>query len=235
MKKKGKILLSISEKLIGGIIYVILYIPIILGILAPMFTLIGFELYISWYLIGPTFTDWTWSYYLIPSELIPFYIFIEIIIFCFGLGLFLTGLITMIQKKVHGAYLVESGIYKYIRHPQNLGIIIMSFPFTLYIPGFEDIGIRMGEIASWMFFAFFILCYSYFEEWRLMKRYNDLFQDYYNKTGFFIPKIFQNKEKPLTLKKLFVRIGISIIIFIILFILFYSFVLLFEDYLIRFK
>ena len=160
MKKIGNILRIVAEKLIGGIGFIILYIPIILGILAPMIVMMGWDFYISWHLIGYSFTSWTWFYYLIPPGLIPFYIFIEITLFCFGLGLFLTGLITFLREKIHGVNLVQAGIYKYIRHPQNLGIIIMVFPFTLYVPEFHDIGIRMGEIASWMFFTFFMCLYS---------------------------------------------------------------------------
>jgi len=226
MDKIKTILQTLIEKFIGGITFVILYIPIIVGILAPMLLFIRWDLYISWYLIGPNLTDWTWYYYLVPLDFVNLLIGVEIVIFCVGLGLFLIGIMTMIQKRVRGVRLIESGIYRYIRHPQNLGIIIMAFPFSLYIPGFEDIGIRMGEIASWLIFAFLICLYSYYEESRLLKRYNNLFIDYYNKTGFFIPRIIGRSGKSLTLEKLRVKIGITIIVFILLLIIFYTFVML---------
>ena len=235
MKKIGNILRIVLEKLIGGISFIILYLPITLGILAPMIVLMGGDLYISWYIIGYSFTSWTWYYYLIPPGLLPFYIFIEITILCFGLGLFFTGLLTLIHKKIHGVNLVRSGIYKHIRHPQNLGIIIMVFPFTLYVPGFHDIGIRMGEIASWMFFTFFMCFYSYYEEWRLLKRYNRFFSDYYNTTGFMTPKIFRNKENSLTSGRILLKVGISFVVFALIFVLFYSLVIISKNNLIMYR
>ena len=225
LKKIRNILRIVVEKLICGISFILLYLPITLGILAPMLVLMGWDFYISWRIIGYSFTSWTWYYYLIPAELLPFYIFIELIIFCFGLGLFLMGLLTLVREKIHGVNLVRSGIYKYIRHPQNLGIIIMVFPFTLYVPGFHDIGIRMGEIASWMLFTFFLCFYSYYEEWRLLERYNRIFSDYCNRTGFMTPKIFRNKDKSLTLGNILRKVGISFVVFALVFVLFYFLVI----------
>ena len=235
MKKIGNILRIVLEKLIGVISFIILYLPVILGILAPMIVQMGLDLYISWYIIGYSFTSWTWYYYLIPPGLLPFYIFFEIILLCFGLGLFLTGLLTLVREKIHGVNLVRSGIYKYIRHPQNLGLIIIVFPFTLYIPGFHDIGIRMGEIASWMLFTFFLCIYSYYEEWRLLERYNRFFSDYYNTTGFMTPKIFRNKENSLTLKKILLKVGISFVAFALIFVLFYFLVINSKIHLIMYR
>ncbi len=137
------------------------YIPIIIGILAPMITIMGGLLYFSWIFFGYSYTSWIWYYFIIPAEMIPFVIAVEIIIFCIGLGIFLTGLVILVIGKKRKENIIQWGIYKYIRHPQNFGIIIIVFPFALYIPGFEDIGIRIGEIVSWGFFAFFLCLLSY--------------------------------------------------------------------------
>ena len=58
MKKIGSILRIVVEKLIGGISLIILYLPVILGILAPMIVQMGLDLYISWHIIGYSFTTW---------------------------------------------------------------------------------------------------------------------------------------------------------------------------------
>lgn len=235
MNKLGKILRIVVEKLVGVFSFIILYLPITLGILAPMVVVLGWDFYISWFIIGHGFTSWTWYYYLIPPELLPFYIFLEITIFCFGLGLFLAGFLTFLREKIRGVNLVRSGIYKYIRHPQNLGIIITVLPFTLYVPGFHDIGIRMGDIASWMLFTFFMCLYSYYEEWRLLKRYNSFFSDYCNTTGFMTPKIFRKKENPLTLKRILLKVGIFFIAFVLIYVLFYSLVIHSKIHLIMYR
>ena len=192
-----EIIKAILKKVLVGIGFIFLYLPIIVGILAPMVVIIGINVYFSWLIIGYNFTNWTWAYYLIPPILIPIIISIEILLFCFGLGLFLIGLITMVKKNIEEDHLIQTGIYKYIRHPQNLGIIIIAFSFTLYVPGFEDIGIRMGDIASWMFFALYLCLYSYYEEWCLSKKCNKEYLEYYKITGFFIPKFKRNKNKSL--------------------------------------
>ena len=235
MKKIGSILRLVVERLVVVLSFIILYLPIILGILAPMVVFLGWDFYISWRLIGYNFTSWTWYYYLIPAGLLPLYIFLEIVIFCFGLGLFLTGLLTLVREKIHGVKLVRSGIYKYMRHPQNLGIIIMVLPFALYIPGFGDIGIRMGELASWMFFTFFLCFYSYYDEWRLLVRYNRFYTDYYNTTGFMTPKLLRCREKSLTFKRLLLKVGISFVVFFLVFLLFYFLVLNSQIHLIKYK
>ena len=221
MKTIGEVLRIVVKKLLSGILFVILSLPIILGILAPMFVVMSGFYYISWNLLGPTFASWKWYYYLIPDGFLPLYIFIEIIIFSFGLDLFLTSFITFVREKFAGAKLVRSGIYKYIRHPQNLGIIILVLPFSLYIPGFHDIGIRMGDIASWLLFSFFLCCCSYYEEWRLLVRYTGLFSAYVNATGFMTPQILRGQKTSLTLRRIILKIGILLFAFVLLFVLFY--------------
>ncbi len=230
-----EILKTVLKKITIGIASIFVYLPVIGGILAPMALIIGIDFYISWKLIGYSYTDWTWAYYLINPLLIPIIISIEMLIFCFGLGLFLTGLITIVKKKIEGDTLIQTGIYKYIRHPQNLGIIFMFLPFVLYIPGFRDIGIRMGEIASWMFFTFIICLYSYYEEWRLVRKYKEIYLEYYKKTGFFIPKFLRNKNESLININFSKKILIVAVIFLAFFITFFITVQLFINELMIYK
>jgi len=178
----GKILTKISS-LYG-------FLPIILGILAPMFFTMIYLWYFSWILFGTgDLSSWALYYYIIPNDKIQAWIVSEIIIFCIGGSIFLTGLIAMIKGKKRGDKLIKIGIYKYIRHPQNLGIIIFTLPFMLFIPGFKDLGIRMGDILSWSCFAFLQILSSFLEEISLIKRYSTEFLEYYKNTGFFLPKL----------------------------------------------
>ena len=230
-----KIIRTVLEKAVQVIVSIFFYIPIVLGILAPMLTLIGIDLYISWSLIGSTFIDWTWGYYIIPSSSLTFILLIELLIFCFGLGIFLVGLITLVKGKVKKVTIVQTGIYKYIRHPQNLGIIFIFLPFALYIPGFHDKGIRMGEIVSWIFFTFVICLYSYYDEWKLMKKYNQKYLEYYEITGLFVPKLRYNKNKSLMEINFYKKFLITSILFLVFFIIFYITVRLNLDLLMFYK
>lgn len=211
------------------------YIPIILGILIPMATIMGGYLYLSWFFFGYNFTSWTWYYYIISEEIIPYLIAIEIIIIGIGLGIFLTGLVTLVIGKKREENIIQWGIYKYIRHPQNLGILIMVFPFALYIPGFEDIGIRVGEIVSWSLFAFFLCLLSFYEEWRLMKENNNEFLKYYASTGFFLPKFKYVKDQSPTPINFLKKIIILCIGFIVLVSIYYLIVQFFLDELVAYR
>ena len=94
---------------------------------------------------------------------------IELLLIIIGLILLVWGLIQIAEAKLKKKGLVTGGIYRHIRHPQHLGIIIMSFAFALYVPGTEDLGIRVGEILSWSLFSFIQFLLSDYEERQLAK------------------------------------------------------------------
>ncbi len=120
---------------------------------------------------------------------------IEVLIFVLGLVLFLWGVIQIAISIVKKKGLVTTGLYRYIRHPQLLGLIIMGFAFVLYIPGTEDRGIKVGEIISWSFFAFILFLWSEFEERQLAKKFGDEFVEYRSVTGSFLPRIINRTKK----------------------------------------
>jgi protein-S-isoprenylcysteine O-methyltransferase Ste14 len=233
IEKHKSLIDSISIKISS--LYV--YLPIVLGILAPMLYLIIPLWYFSWFLFGTgdSLNSWALYYFLIPNNKIATWIVFEIIIFCIGVGIFLTGLISMILGKKRGDALIITGIYKYIRHPQIFGIIIFTFPCMLYIPGFEDLGIRMGDILSWSCFAFLQILSSFFEEKYLIKRFPAEFLEYYLNTGFFFPKLRKKKSdipKSINYNKKFF---FSIVFFIIYIIIFRNLMLIFSSSLILFR
>jgi len=177
------------------------YIPIIAGILYSM-TAMPALAYLSWnifyFLPGIDFmASWIFAdgYY---STNFPIYyslMWIELVIFICGFGLFLHGLIHLVKTKKEKIDIVQTGLYKYIRHPQNLGIIIFSFPFCLYVPFLGDTGLKVGDIFSWLLFFLLIIIYSDIEEIHMVKRYPDDYRFYRSNTGFFIPRIIKTKKE----------------------------------------
>ncbi len=228
-----EVIIRVSEKFIIVIISIFLYVPIIVGILSPMLIFFPLDLYISWSLIGDRL--WMWGYYLIPSHSLTLVISIEAFLFCFGLGLLLSGLFTLVKEKIKGVGLVKTGIYKYFRHPQNLGIVLMVLPFAIYVPGFRDIGIRMGEIASWLYFAFFMCLYSFYEEWRLSRKYENEYLEYYGKTGHFIPKIKDKKTETPPRINFLKKILITVLVYVSFYFLLDLIIRLFFDLIIYYK
>ena len=169
-------------------------VPILFGILLPMVYMFPLA-FTSWWLFGSfEHTSWLNCYLVLdyhrPVVYIALYL-IEGIIFLTGTYLFVAGLITLTKSRLSKLELTKSGIYKHIRHPQNIGILLMILPFSLYL-GRElkyDIGIRIGEVVSWFFLAYLFGITSILEERKLLKKFGEEYINYLQSTGFFFPKI----------------------------------------------
>ncbi|MHA1671258.1 MAG: methyltransferase family protein [Promethearchaeota archaeon] len=178
------------------------YIPIIMGILIPMVVYLPLA-YGSWKVFLPVLNGYSMFYAYItmspeyPASTIQYaFIFsIEIITFMIGIFVLLSGLYHLAKGRKQKISIVKTGLYKYIRHPQNLGISLISLPFALYIPGFNDIGIRIGELFSWILFTFILTIYSNLEEHYLMKKFPEEYRKYQTQTSFFFPMSYIWKKK----------------------------------------
>lgn len=202
------------------------YIPIIIGILIPMVVVLPLA-YGSWIIFSLLSGYLAFEGYIPITHIYPFQLvlllIIELIIFIGGVVLFLSGLYRLAKGRKHKISIVKTGLYNYIRHPQNLGISLISLPFALYIPGFNDLGIRIGEIFSWTLFTFFLTIYSNLEEHNLTKKFPEEYRLYQTQTGFFLPKFHLRKKKKtkrvefMTIRKryLFLLLGYLILVFVI--------------------
>lgn len=115
---------------------------------------------------------------------------VDIALWSGGLGLFLVSLAVMVRVKVRREGLVTSGPYKYVRHPQHLGISLVflgvSFihilvPFKYY-PYF-----RPGDIIAWLFTTFLLITRTDIEEVRLTREFGEEYEEYPSKTPFILP------------------------------------------------
>lgn len=188
---------TIFESIMLKIILVWVYLPIIVGILFEM--VIQFSIaYLSWIIFNSWsrqgwINSWIVIFHFDPSFRIDILFIAEIFIFTIGFLLFLYGLVFIVKARKNRIDLIQKGPYKYIRHPQNLGILIMMFPFALYTPWIHDIGIRIGDILSWTLFCLVMIFCSDFEEIRMKKGLSEEYENYRLKTGFFIPKLRHQK------------------------------------------
>jgi protein-S-isoprenylcysteine O-methyltransferase Ste14 len=159
---------------------------------------IAFSSWWLFYIYGSNLSwlnKWVYLRYLTDTLGVKILFVVEILLFVIGVGLFLWGVIQIASARIKKEGLVTSGLYKYIRHPQLLGLIIMGFSVTLYIPGTEDFGIKAGEIVSWSFFSLILFLWSDFEERQLAKKFGEEFVEYRSRTGSFLPKIFYKEKK----------------------------------------
>ncbi|MFW9995436.1 MAG: methyltransferase family protein [Candidatus Odinarchaeota archaeon] len=196
------------------------YIPVFAGILSIMMGVYGlvgiFFLFptLNWVfadpailLTGDSLNSWTNSY-LAGSIDYDRLVSTEQLVFLSGLVLFVIALLQLARGVKRNDGLYRGGLYRYIRHPQNLAIIIMTLPLALYIPhvpffldvpgiiythGLLDEGIRLADLISWVQFIVIVIVYSDWEDKRLRKKFADEFDSYYETTGFMFPKWFSLK------------------------------------------
>ncbi|MFX1370459.1 MAG: hypothetical protein ACFFCE_01265 [Promethearchaeota archaeon] len=216
-------------------IFAIIVVPMLIFIGIPFVIFYFYD--VSWYFADPTIlvndlifsrvtnlrTIWLSAYLECSFIYSEAFLIIKAIIFLTGLTLFTISIVQLIYWLKKEKNLVQQGIYKYIRHPQNFAIIIMTFPlFILY-------DVRIGNIVTWIQFVFLMILYSDFGDLRLNKKYPDEFQNYYSNTGFFLPKVISIKAlKPLSIfknKKL--RYIILVLIYVFTIIILYVFYLIF--------
>ena len=121
-------------------------------------------------------------------------LFLEVVIFLSGLILFIVSVVHSSRKQTKDQNIVTTGIYKYVRHPQNLALIIMAFPFVLYVPGFHDPGICFGDLFCWVQFIILLTIYSDYTDYKLKQKFPEDFPSYYQQAGFFLPKLYSIKR-----------------------------------------
>lgn len=109
-----------------------------------------------------------------------------------GLILFLYSLIYLYRRN---NYIIETGPYKYVRHPQYLGIIVMTFGLTLLSLNTSPImPITLNEQVAHIIIIFIwlgeLLAYiiiAKIEEFYLRTKFGDIYLKYSNNVPFMIP------------------------------------------------
>lgn len=122
------------------------------------------------------------------------YVFFEAVIFLCGLILFIISVVHSFSKQANDQGIVTTGIYKYVRHPQNLALILMALPFALYMPGFYDSGICFGDLFCWFQLIILLTVYSDYTDYKLKQKFPEDFPNYYQQTGFYFPKWYSTQR-----------------------------------------
>ena len=123
-----------------------------------------------------------------------------IYIIYFGTLFFIYSLIYQI---IHRKELIKKGPYKYIRHPQYVSIIIMTFGFTITSLETTPVNIIFpSEIfkSSWIVYIWIAEGIAYIllakiEDLSLKNKYGEAFLKYASKVPFMFPFFNLNKEK----------------------------------------
>ncbi len=183
--------------------------------------------YVSWYLLSyiVPFSN-TWSGVFTVSWdpvsgsdnvmiVVAFWLF-GLATFIVGSGLFLYALATMVRARSSTSELITSGPYRWIRHPQHLGIILMLFLLAFHIDGFDSVDIRLGNVVSLSSLVLLLVLVADIEEIGLSKKFGDDFLNYSLNTPFMLPLRVPSSIKmklPAVLNRRSVRYLLAFVLF----------------------
>lgn len=195
-----KNLLHNFKEVLFKIATIFAFIPVVASIFAPMFLFFGPIIYFSYYIF--------FNYPQVDVVNIytsyfngPLLYTLELVTFSIGFGLFVSGFGIMVKELRSNPHsIVTTGIYKYCRHPQNVGILLMIVPFCLYNPlfgnrviGFSDIGIRLGDLFSFSLCFLFIGLTSLAEEHTMLSKFPAEYMEYLNESR--LPLFFKGRRR----------------------------------------
>jgi protein-S-isoprenylcysteine O-methyltransferase Ste14 len=170
------------------------YLPVIAGIITPMIWVLA-AWYSAWYVVGLIFPFselWTGLWIPIKDMSLAISIWaIEFCVFCVGIGYFIWALKELTSKRAleKKNFLVTTGPYQLVRHPQHLGIAIALLPIALFNISYAPhwTGLRPGDIFAWSLVTFLLIVVSDIEEAGLLARFKDEYEKYCKRTPFFLP------------------------------------------------
>jgi len=117
-----------------------------------------------------------------------------ILLFPIGLGLFTASFIQFLRVQLSRKdRLITSGLYRIVRHPQYLGIILATFGFLFFVNFLET---RLITLITW---ALMVLAYIWLarrEEASLQDKYGEEFLAYKRKVSFMLPLPKRRREQP---------------------------------------
>jgi len=136
-------------------------------------------------------TKWLTSFFL-PHMILPPTSFL-VVVRILGSILIVAGLFTFVicasqvyLGKIFKWGIVDKGLYRLIRHPQYLALVMWGFGMCILWPRF----IVLASLSVMVVFYYFL---AKDEERRMMARYGDSYRKYMLKTGMFFPRFIDER------------------------------------------
>jgi hypothetical protein len=93
--------------------------------------------------------------------------------------LLVVGLAQVVGSRVRKTSFVTCGPYSLVRHPQYLGVSILTLGFVLY-------GLRPFDFVAWANLAFLNMVLAGREEGKLQERFGERYSEYKKRVSFMI-------------------------------------------------
>lgn len=110
----------------------------------------------------------------------------RVIAFC-GLLLFLAALIQFLKKR---NVLITTGVYSVVRHPQYLGIIILTLGYSLMVIWMAtppSLGMAQNVLLIWLLQVLGYIALAFYEERCLLQEHKSAYKQYQSKVPFIFP------------------------------------------------
>lgn len=106
-----------------------------------------------------------------------------------GIAILFIALFQLLLSHRRGNELVKSGLYSRMRHPQFTGIILITFGVSILVAimGRYFSITRFKIMSYWLLSTFGYIAIAKFEEWRLTKKFGDMFCQYKEDVPFLFP------------------------------------------------
>jgi len=87
---------------------------------------------------------------------------------------------------IKGVEVIKTGAYSVVRHPQFTGIIIITFGLTVMVLT-NSTSSLFQTAGLWLIQIFGYIALARYEEWRLLKKFGNNYDEYKQKVPFFLP------------------------------------------------
>jgi len=106
-----------------------------------------------------------------------------------GLSIFFFGIATWLYGKMEGHRIIDFGVYKYSRHPQYLGYLLLTYSLMIRAlnGGIYFEGSLTFPSLPWLVSALVVVCIALWEELEMLERGGESFKTYRNRTPFMLP------------------------------------------------
>jgi protein-S-isoprenylcysteine O-methyltransferase Ste14 len=157
--------------------------------------------------------------------------FLSLLVVGLGFLLFLSSIQTWLRAKLQGKRIVDSGVYRFSRHPQYLGWIVWSYGMMLFASNVLPVmgGENPGAGLPWVITTLIIVCVALGEEITMKRTLGEEYGSYRRRTPFMFPvpklvsalitaplRLLIKKDHPENRKELLVTFVVYLAIIILL-------------------
>ena len=108
-----------------------------------------------------------------------------------GFSVFFIGVVTWFYAKLEGRDLISFWVYKHSRHPQYIGLIVMSYGVMLGSTGFHVMAnndfLTTTQSLPWVVSTLILICVAFTEEIDILEKHGESYEAYRSNTPFMLP------------------------------------------------